>query len=544
MNSVLTELQGRRFLVRTFGCQMNEHDSERVTGMLEALGAMEVASADAAEIVVFMTCCVREAADERLYGQVASLKNTGCLIAIGGCIGQRDGARLLERLPHVDVVFGTLNIAQLPALLAAALAGEGQQVALSQDGATGETASAGGAAALGDATGGGAAALGGGDLGGSAAALGGATAGGSLATCDLPAHRQHAWHAWLPIMTGCNNFCSYCVVPYVRGREHSRPLEQVVAEAAALVADGVQEITLLGQNVNSYGRDLYGQPRFAEVLRAVGASGVARLRFATSHPKDLTPETIAAFAETPAVMPALHLPVQSGSDKVLAAMNRNYTAEHYLGLIAAVREACAAAGKTGLNAASGAGASAASGSGADGASRAAGLNSAGASAATGSSVTGSNRAALAGPAFSTDIIVGFPGETERDFEATMELVRAVGYSQAFTFIYSKRDGTPAAAMDDDTPREVLQERFDRLVELVQQSAWQQNQQELGQVVPVLFEGVSKRDARMLSGRSPKNQTVHAPLPDGTSAADFSGRILNVRVTQARTWYLRGELCQQ
>jgi tRNA-2-methylthio-N6-dimethylallyladenosine synthase len=288
-------------------------------------------------------------------------------------------------------------------------------------------------------------------------------------------------------MTGCNNFCSYCVVPYVRGREKSRPLEEVVDEAKRLVAEGVSEITLLGQNVNSYGRDLYGEPRFAEVLRAVGATGIKRLRFATSHPKDLSDATIAAFAEVEAVMPQLHLPVQSGSNAILKAMNRSYSVEHYLTLIDKVR-------------------------------------------------------AVAGDvALSTDIIVGFPGETEADFEDTLDLVRRVGYAQAFTFIYSKRDGTPAATLEDATPREVIQERFDRLVELVQASAWNQNQKELGLVVPVLFEGLSKRDPHILMGRSPKNQTVHAGLPEGSSAAAFTGTFADVRIEEARTWYLRGTL---
>jgi tRNA-2-methylthio-N6-dimethylallyladenosine synthase len=461
-------LQGLRYHLRTFGCQMNKHDSERVAGMLETLGAFEAADAEEADIIVFMTCCVREAADVRLKGQVASLKNLKNLpgvargrqvgspvfaaprrvIAVGGCIGQRDGAALIEQLPHVDVVFGTHNIAHLPQLLIAAL-GEGTaQVEVLED--------------------------------------------GDLATA-LPSRREHRWHAWLPIMTGCDNFCSYCVVPYVRGRERSRPFEEVVAEARRLVAQGVQEITLLGQNVNSYGRDLYGEPRFAEVLRAVGATGVARLRFATSHPRDLSAATIAAFAETPAVMPQLHLPVQSGSDAILAAMNRNYTAAHYLSLIDAVRSACAAAGRD--------------------------------------------------VAFSTDVIVGFPGETQRDFEATMELVRAVGYSQAFTFIYSRREGTPAAALEDVTPREVVQERFDALVALVQQSAWEQNQKELGCVLPVLFEGASKRDERILTGRSPKNQTIHAALPEGRAVEEFAGCLCDVRIEEARTWYLRGSLVE-
>jgi tRNA-2-methylthio-N6-dimethylallyladenosine synthase len=308
----------------------------------------------------------------------------------------------------------------------------------------------------------------------------------------LPTKREQNWHAWLPIMTGCNNFCSYCVVPYVRGREHSRPYDEIIQEAKRLVAVGVREITLLGQNVNSYGRDLYGEARFAEVLRAIGNSGIDRLRFATSHPKDLSAATISAFAEVEAVMPALHLPVQSGSDTVLAAMNRNYCAAHYLDLIAQVRTACAAAGKPNV-------------------------------------------------AFSTDVIVGFPGETQSDFEATLELVKQVGYSQAFTFIYSKRAGTPAAGLVDDTPHEVIQQRFEQLVEVVQAGAWQFNQGQLGATLPVLFEGVSKRDVGVLAGKSPGNVTVHVPLPGGAQAEQFAGEILPVRITEARTWYLNGEL---
>jgi tRNA-2-methylthio-N6-dimethylallyladenosine synthase len=470
---------GMTYHLRTFGCQMNKHDSERVAGMLENLGALPVDTAEQADIIVFLTCCVREAADIRALGQVASLgksrrtpingEKSGdpgwCqgdvsvdtphaplrrIIAVGGCIGQRDGAKLVKQLPNIDVVFGTHNIAHLPQLLAAAQAGEGTQVEV-VEGVAREDAIA----------------------------------------SDLPSHREQNWHAWLSIMTGCNNFCSYCVVPYVRGREKSRPIEEILEEAQALVADGVQEITLLGQNVNSYGRDLYGEPRFAEILRAVGTCGVKRLRFATSHPKDLSADTIAAFAETPAVMPQLHLPVQAGSDRILKAMNRNYTAEHYLGLIEAVRKACAAQGKD--------------------------------------------------IAFSTDLIVGFPGETEEDFEATMSLVRAVGYSQAFTFIYSRREGTPAAVLDDETPREVIQRRFDALVELVQASAYEQNQKDLGSILPVLFEGPSKRDTSILAGKSPKNQTVHVPLPEGQTAEDYAGRICDVHIKEARTWYLRGEL---
>ena len=438
------------FCIHTFGCQMNKHDSERIAGMLEGLGASMVETIEEADIVVFMTCCVREAADVRLYGQVASLKNVPLragtplskrIVAVGGCIGQRDGEKLTEQLPHLDVVFGTHNLGSLPGLLSAAVADGAHHVEVLESSADFPT--------------------------------------------TLPTAREHSWAAWLPITVGCDNFCSYCIVPYVRGREKSRTLEDIAEEARGYVEAGVREITLLGQNVNSYGRDLYGEPRFVDVLDAVDATGIERLRFATSHPKDLTDEVIARFGTLRSLMPALHLPAQSGSDRILAAMNRRYTREHYLGLIAKLREACP------------------------------------------------------GIALSTDIIVGFPGETEEDFLQTLSLVEEVGYSQVFTFIYSKREGTPAAKLVDDTPREVIQERFDRLVEAVQRCAYEANQAELGKVVDVLVEGVSKRDGAMLAGKSPKNQTVHAPLPEGRSVDELVGAVVPVRVDEARTWYLAG-----
>ena len=431
---------------------MNKHDSERIAGMLEALGALQVDSVEEADVVVFMTCCVREAADTRLYGQVASLKNIPLrtdsplkkrMVAIGGCIGQRDGEKLVKELPHVDVVFGTHNLGSLPRLLEAAIEEGGHQVEVLE-------------------------------------------ASTSFPT-DLPTAREHSWAAWLPITIGCNNFCTYCIVPYVRGREKSRPIEDIVAEAEGYVADGVKEITLLGQNVNSYGRDLYGEPRFAQVLDAVDATGIERLRFATSHPKDLSDQVIERFAGLRSLMPALHLPVQSGSNDIIKAMNRHYTREHYLELIRKIR------------------------------------------------------AARPDIALSTDIIVGFPGETEEDFEQTLSLVDEVGYNQVFTFIYSKREGTPAAKIEDSTPHEVIQARFDRLVDLVQERAFEANQVDDGTLVDVLVEGASKRNPELLSGKSPKNQTVHAPLPAGWTADDLAGHIVRVHVDQARTWYLSGHL---
>ncbi|WP_281508246.1 tRNA (N6-isopentenyl adenosine(37)-C2)-methylthiotransferase MiaB [Parvibacter caecicola] len=447
-------LNNTTFCLHTFGCQMNKHDSERVEGMLEALGSLPVQSVEEADIVVFLTCCVREAADTRLYGQVSSLKNLPLrdgsplrqrIVAVGGCIGQRDGEKLVQQMPHLNVVFGTHNLASLPGLL---------EVAASQGGHQVEVLEA-----------------------------------SENFNDQLPSVREQAWAAWLPITIGCNNFCTYCIVPYVRGREKSRPLEDIQAEAQELVGQGVKEITLLGQNVNSYGRDLYGRPRFVDVLDAVGETGIERIRFATSHPKDLTDEVIERFATLENLMPYLHLPAQSGSNRILKAMNRRYTREHYLDLVRKVREACP------------------------------------------------------GIALSTDIIVGFPGETEEDFLDTLALVREVGYNQAFTFIYSRREGTPAAAMEDDTPREVIQERFDRLVEAVQEGAYAANQAFLGTVQPVLVEGSSKRDERLLVGKSPHNVTVHAPLPEGVSAEQLAGSTVNVRIDEARTWYLSGKLAE-
>lgn len=431
---------------------MNKHDSERVIGMLESLGALPVTTIEESDITIFMTCCVREAADVRLLGQVNTIKNYRLredspaderIIAIGGCIGQRDGEKLLEQLPHVQVVFGTHNIAALPGLIANALQNHERKAQVAQESSEFSTA--------------------------------------------LPSEREHAWAAWLPITIGCNNFCTYCIVPYVRGREKSRPFQDIVNEAKGYVEQGVKEITLLGQNVNSYGRDLYGTPRFAALLEAVAQTGIERLRFATSHPKDLTDEVIQQFASLDALMPALHLPVQSGSNRILELMNRGYTREHYLDIVRKLREACPAI------------------------------------------------------ALSTDIIVGFPGETEEDFQQTYDLVKEVGYSQVFTFIYSKREGTPAAQMEDDTSREVIQARFDRLVDLVQDRAYEANQPEIGATIKVLVEGVSKRDDALLTGKSPKNQTVHFPLPDGVRAEDLVGTVQQVVIDTARAWYLTGQL---
>ena len=343
----------------------------------------------------------------------------------------------------MDVVFGTHNLGSLPRLLEDAIRNHSQQVEVLESSDSFPT--------------------------------------------DLPTSRENAWAAWLPITIGCNNFCSYCIVPYVRGREKSRPMDEIIDEAERYVKAGVKEITLLGQNVNSYGRDLYGEPRFAELLKAIDATGIERLRFATSHPKDLTDEVIEDFGKLKSLMPYLHLPVQSGSNRILKEMNRRYTREHYLELVEKIRNVCP------------------------------------------------------NIALSTDIIVGFPGETEEDFLDTFNLVKEVGYQQVFTFIYSKREGTPAAEMIDISTKEEIQNRFDRLVELVQEKAYQANQPDLGAIIPVLVEGSSKRDVLLLSGKSPKNQTVHAPVPEGVSIDDLLGTTVLVHVDEAKTWYLSGHI---
>ncbi len=442
-------LSGKTYIIRTFGCQMNMHDSERVSGLLDSCGCFEVATPEEADIVVFMTCCVREAADTRLYGQCLSCKSLPPapsgkrVIAVGGCIAQRDGKGLLTNLDNVDVVFGTHSIAHVADLIAEAFADGDSHVRCEEH--------------------------------------------EDSAATNMPWHRANSYHAWVPIMTGCNNFCSYCIVPYVRGREKSRPFEEILDEVTALSRMGVREVTLLGQNVNSYGRDLFGKPRFAELLRRVGDTGIERIFFTSSHPKDLLPETIDAMAEVPAVMPQLHLAVQSGSSRILKLMNRRYTRENYLDLIDRIRDR------------------------------------------------------MPDIALSTDIIVGYPGETEEDFEQTLSLAETVRYAQAYTFIYSKREGTPAAKIDDPTPRDVILERFNRLVHVVEQTAFEYNQNELNTVVPALIEGVSKKDATILMGKSPKNQTVHAPIPAGCRIDDLVGKIVDVDVDMARTWYLSGKV---
>ena len=441
--------EARRFYIRTFGCQMNEHDSERIAGLLAADGMRHTDDIEQADVVVFNTCCVRENADNKLYGHLGRVKalkerRPDVQIAVAGCLAQKDRELIVERAGHVDVVFGTHNLAHAPALLERARL-EGPLVEILEEHEAYPSA--------------------------------------------LPARRDVPHSAWVTIQIGCDNSCTFCIVPIVRGREVSRRLGDVVREIEELAADGVTEITLLGQNVNSYGRDLgAGQyaPRFADLLRSVDAvDGIRRIRYTSPHPKDLRPETIAAMAECDAVCEHLHLPLQAGSDRTLARMHRGYTAERYLRKLAAAREA------------------------------------------------------LPDLAVTTDIIVGFPGETDDDFRRTLEVVDEAAYDAAYTFVFSPRPGTPAAEMSDAlVPTEVAQERMRRLVEVVERHALRRHQARVGRVEEVLVDGPSKKDPSVLAGRTRQNKLVHFAAPGG---AGEPGTLVDVRITDAAPHWLRGDV---
>jgi tRNA-2-methylthio-N6-dimethylallyladenosine synthase len=443
----------RRFFVRTFGCQMNEHDSERIAGLLAAEGMEPADDLESADVVVLNTCCIRENADNKLYGHLGHLKalkdqRPDLQIAVGGCLAQKDRDAVRERAPHVDVVFGTHNHAHAPDLLQRARL-EGPIVEILEEHEAYPSA--------------------------------------------LPARRDTDHAAWVTIQIGCDNTCAFCIVPSVRGREVSRRMGDIVHEVEALAADGVTEITLLGQNVNSYGRDLgAGQyrPQFADLLRTIDAiDGIERIRFTSPHPKDLRPETIAAMAECTSVCEHLHLPLQSGSDRTLARMHRGYTATRYLERLAAAR------------------------------------------------------AAVPDLAVTTDLIVGFPGETEDDFLRTLDVVAAAEYDAAYTFVFSPRPGTEAATMVDAfVPDDVVQERMQRLTEVVEASALRKHEARVGAVEEVLLDGPSKRDAQMWSGRSRHNKLVHVAPPAGASFVP--GEYVTARVTHAAPHWLRGDLVER
>jgi tRNA-2-methylthio-N6-dimethylallyladenosine synthase len=436
----------RTYEVRTHGCQMNVHDSERICGLLEASGYARPVAGDDPDLVVFNTCAVRENADNRLYGNLGQLlpmkqANPAMQIAVGGCLAQKDQGVIVERAPWVDVVFGTHNIGSLPVLLERARVESESQVELLE----------------------------------------------ALETfpSTLPARRESAYRAWVSISVGCNNSCTFCIVPSLRGKEKDRQPAEILAEVETLVDAGVLEVTLLGQNVNSYGVEFGDRQAFGKLLRACGdINGLERVRFTSPHPRDFTDDVIAAMAETPNVMPSLHMPLQSGSDQVLAAMRRSYRAAKYLGIIDRVR------------------------------------------------------AAMPEAAITTDIIVGFPGETEADFQRTLDVVAQSRFASAFTFQYSIRPGTPAATMPDQVAAEVVSERYLRLVDAVEDSAWTEAKNCIGETVDVLIaEGEGRKDAATLrvSGRARDNRLVHVAACDARP-----GDVVRARVGQAAPHHLMAD----
>lgn len=425
----------------TYGCQMNAHDSETLAGLLESMGLREAADRADADLVLFNTCCVRENAERRALGNVNWLKELkkgrpSMIIGVCGCMVQQSAMvqKILKQYPFVDIAFGTHNQHELPQMLESLLTGGTRQVSLAAQ--------------------------------------------EDMIAEGLPVKRMSGFKAFITIMYGCNNFCSYCIVPYVRGRERSRRMDDILREAEELLAGGVKEIMLLGQNVNSYGDG--GAETFPRLLTALDRLGVPRIRFMTSHPKDLSDGLIQAMADGRHILNHLHLPVQSGSDEILSAMNRRYTRESYLAKVAALRNAIPDIGLT------------------------------------------------------TDLIVGFPGETETQFAETVSLVDAVGYDAAFTFIYSPRDGTQAATLPGQLPPEVTGARIAALIRAVERSAERAHEAMLGKTEQVLVEGVSKRGGGMVSGKGTRGITIALP---GTEA-DI-GQIIPVHITSSATNTLRG-----
>lgn len=435
-----------KYFIMTFGCQMNAHDSEKLKGILEEIGYRETDKEDDADFVIYNTCCVRENAEQKVYGRLGHLKtikrnNPNLIITICGCMMQQDVVleELKKNYKHVDIIFGTHNIYKLAELIEARL--DSNETII--------------------------------DIWDSHQDI----------VEDLPSIRKSPFKSCVNIMYGCNNFCSYCIVPYVRGRERSRKPEDIIREVKHLVEDGVVEVMLLGQNVNSYGKNLDTVVTFAELLEELQKiDGLERIRFMTSHPKDLSDELIDVIGKYDKICNHLHLPFQSGSTKILDKMNRKYTKEKYLTLIDKIK---------------------------------------------------SVRPDIA---LTTDIIVGFPGETEEDFQDTMDVVKKVRYNSAFTFIYSKRTGTPAATMDEQISEDVVKDRFDRLLEVVNQISYEKSKGHKDKVYDVLIEEVNKQDDNLVTGRLSDNHLVHL-----SGSKELIGKIVPVRIKEAKSFYLIGEL---
>ncbi len=433
----------RSYFVVTYGCQMNAHDSEILAGMLSAMGMAEAPDREQADFVIFNTCCVRDNAERRALGNVTWLKevrkrNPNLIIAVCGCMIQQPGMaeKILKQYKFVDLAFGTTNLYKLPELLHQTLNSDRAVVQVEGEDTIAE---------------------------------------------DLPVKRLRSDAAYITIMYGCDNFCSYCIVPYVRGRERSREMEAILAEAQQLKDSGVKEIMLLGQNVNSYGKGLEGHVTFAELLRRLDDMGIPRIRFMTSHPKDLSDELIEVMGKSKHILPQFHLPVQAGNDAILQQMNRRYTREQYLNRVRALRDAVPGIGLT------------------------------------------------------TDIIVGFPGETEEQFQDTMSLVKEVGYDSAFTFIYSPRTGTKAATMDGQIPEDVATDRIQRLIALQEECQREAMKRFVGMEEEVLVEGLSRRSNTAVSGKGRHGVSITLP----GSEKDI-GEIIRVRVTEIKNNTLMAE----
>ncbi|MDE2386922.1 MAG: tRNA (N6-isopentenyl adenosine(37)-C2)-methylthiotransferase MiaB [Actinomycetales bacterium] len=440
----------RSYDVRTFGCQMNVHDSERLTGLLEGAGYVKADNPELADIVVFNTCAVRENADNKLYGNLGQLAgrktdNPDFQIAVGGCLAQKDRETIVKKAPWVDVVFGTHNIGSLPVLLERARHNEEAQVEILE----------------------------------------------SLQhfPSNLPTKRDSTYAAWVSISVGCNNTCTFCIVPSLRGKERDRRPGEILAEIEALVAEGVVEVTLLGQNVNTYGVEFGDKGAFAKLLRACGdIEGLERVRFTSPHPAAFTDDVIEAMAATPNVMPTLHMPLQSGSDRILKEMRRSYRSEKFLGILDRVR------------------------------------------------------AAIPDASITTDLIVGFPGETEEDFLETMRVVEQSRFAACYTFQYSKRPGTPAADLPDQLPKQVVQERYERLLALVNDIAWKENQAQIGREVELLVANEGRKDSNTnrMSGRGRDNRLVHFEIPEGAEIPR-PGDLVKVTISGAAPYHLLADL---
>ncbi len=437
----------KRFYLKTMGCQMNDHDSEVITGILLSLGYQQTEKVEDADLILYNTCCVRENPERKVYGHISAFRklkeaNPELIIGICGCMPQQkqELQQILKKLPHVDLVFGTHNIHRLPELLDRATSGE-RVVEVWEEAQYDE---------------------------------------GEDSRDSLPVERSDGLKAFVNIIYGCTNFCTYCIVPYTRGKEHSRIPEKIIEEVGELAAAGYKEVTLLGQNVNAYGKDLSEQASFSALLASLNEiEDLARIRFTTSHPRDMGPELIEALASLDKVCEHLHLPVQSGSTRLLKRMNRGYTREYYLNLVEQVRKA------------------------------------------------------VPGISLTTDLIVGFPGETEEDVQATLDLVREVGFDSAFTFIYSPREGTPAARWPEQIPEEVKKERIYQLIELQNSISDAHMRRLIGTRQELLVEGRSKDG---LIGRTRTNRQVHFAGP-----ANLLGSLVSVEITEASTWSLQGRI---